>query len=647
MFGDSRDTRVGSSRVPCRATAARIVAFMVCLLLLFALAGLFLSVSPANAIVSSPRAPALAPSPPLPVASYAIDVALDADAKSLTASQVITYVNTTDEPIPDLVFHLYLNAFRDENSIFLQESGTGHRGYGWYPEHAGWIRVVDIHLADGTPLILEEIEDGTLARANLPSPIAPGDNVQVELEYQAQLPRVFARTGYAGDFFMVGQWFPKLGVWQDGAWNAYPFHANAEFYADFGTYDVAITLPANYVTGGTGLPLSTQDNGDGTQTVRYQAENVIDFAWTASPHFQTATRQVDGIELLYLYLPGHEWSVQRALDAAEAAVRHFGDWYGVYPYQRLTVVDVPDDDQGAGGMEYPTLVTAGSLIPSGDGPNPSSLPAIRMLEMVIVHEIGHQWWQSMVAFNEAEEPWLDEGFTEYSTVRAMDAVFGEDTAFVDSPILRIGGLDLRRAEYMSSPELPMYGRAWDFGGMDYSVGAYAKPALALRTLEHTLGEEVMLEVMRTFFQRYQFAHPTTEDFRVVAEQVSGQDLAWFFDGLVYGDGVLNYTVTAIDEHSVTVARQGELRVPTEVLVTFADGSTVIEPWDGYERERTLEYPDRAPIRRAEIDPEGKVVVDLQWADNGLSRRLEVSAWLALATRLLYYLQNALLAMGGL
>ena len=646
-FDDCRGDRVRISQALGRDARDRVVALSACLLLLSALAGLLFFVSPAHAGVSSFHAPAQAPSAPPPVASYTIEVALDAEAKSIAAREVLTYVNVTEQPIPDLVFHLYLNAFRDEDSIFLQESGTGHRGYGWDPEAAGWIEGTAIRLADGTPLILEEIEDGTLARANLPGPIAPGESVQVELEYRAQLPRVFARTGYSGDFFMVGQWFPKLGVWQDGAWNAYPFHANAEFYADFGAYDVAITLPDNYVTGGTGLPVSTVVNDDGTQTVRYQAENVIDFAWTASPHFQTATRQVDGIEVRYLYLPEHEWSVERALDASEAAVRHYGRWYGEYPYERLTVVDVPDEGQGAGGMEYPTLVTAGTLNPFGEGAGPMSTPAVRMLEMIIVHEIGHQWWQSMVAFNEAEEPWLDEGFTEYSTIRVMDAVYGEDTSFVDSPILRIGGLDLRRVEYMSSPEVPMNGPAWGFEGMEYGVGAYAKPALALRTLERTLGEEVMLEVMGAFFQRYRFAHPTTGDFRAVAEELSGQNLAWFFDGLVYGDGVLNYTVTAVDEHSVTVARQGQLRVPTEVLVTFAGGSTVVEPWDGEERERTFHYPDRPPVRSAEIDPQGKIVVDLQWADNGLSRRLELRAWLAIVVRLLYNLQNALLAMGGL
>lgn len=596
---------------------------------------------------------------PAPVASYTIAVTLDVEAKTLTGHEIITYTNVTADPIPDLVFHLYLNGFRDRNSIFLRETGGMHRMNRWDPQHPGWIEVTNIRLADGTPLALEEIEDGTLARADLPAPVAPGETVEIELTFQAQLPRVFARTGYVGDFFMVGQWFPKLGVWQDGAWNAYPFHANSEFYADFGTYDVSITLPSGYVTGGTGLPVSTVDNGDGTQTVRYYAENVIDFAWTASPHFRQATRQItlpppargragEGVvETLYLYLPEHAWSVERALNAIEVALRSYSTWYGPYPYARLTVVDVPDDGEGAGGMEYPMLVTAGTMSLIGWGAVPMRLGIDRSFELVIVHEVAHQWWQSLVAFNEAEEPWLDEGLADYSTMRLMSATYGADASALAGGGMQVGYLDIRRLEYLMNPRTPMYGKAWEFGMLEYGIAAYSKPALALTTLERTLGEETMLDVMRTFFERYCFSHPTTEDFRAVAEEVSGQNLSWFFDGLVYGSGALNYTVTAIEEHSVTVERQGDVAIPTEVLVTFADGSTTLEPWDGLETPRTFTYPDRPPIRSAEVDPQRKIVLDLRWADNGLSRRLQISPLLALITRILYNYQNALLALGGL
>jgi hypothetical protein len=583
----------------------------------------------------------------VPVASYAIEVLLDVEAKSLTAHQTITYLNTTDVPIPDLVFHLYLNAFSDKSTLFLREAGERHRGYSWDSEHPGWIEVTQIQLEDGTPLVLEEMADGTLARAELPAPIPPGEAVRLELSFNAQLPRIFARTGYVDDFFMVGQWFPKLGVWEEGGWNAHPFHANAEFYADFGTYDVAITLPTGYVTGGTGIPVSTTDNGDGTQTVVYHAEDVIDFAWTASPDFLEATRRVEGIELLYLYLPEHEWSVERAMDATEAAVRLYGDWYGAYPYERLTVVDVPDEGQAAGGMEYPTLVTAGTMDALGLG---VTLPGgwERSLELVIVHEVGHQWWQSMVAFNEAEEPWLDEGFTDYSTVQVMEATYGVDTSFLNVGSLEMGYLQVRRMEYLLSPRVTMFGHAWEFEGMmEYGVAAYSKPVVSLTTLQRVLGEERMRTLMRTFFQRYRFAHPTTEDFRAVAEEVAGQDLAWFFEGLVYGKDVLNYMVTDVEEHSVTVTREGGLVIPTEVEVTFADGSTLREPWDGAEERVTFTYPDRPAVRRAVVDPDRELLVDLRWADNGLSRRLEVPAWLALVTRVFYNIQSVMLTLGGL
>jgi aminopeptidase N len=214
------------------------------------------------------------------------------------------------------------------------------------------------------------------------------------MEFIARLPRVFARTGFYDDFFMVGQWFPKLGVWEEGKWNAYPFHSNAEFYADFGRYDVTITLPQAYVTGGTGLQIDRQDNLDGTQSIQYLADGVIDFAWTASPDFQIATRQVDGVELLYLYLPEHSWTVERCLDASEEAVRNFSQWYGQYPYPRLTIVDVPDEASGAGGMEYPTLITAGSMSLLGfGGSGLGRLGWEKSLELVTIHEVGHQWWQ--------------------------------------------------------------------------------------------------------------------------------------------------------------------------------------------------------------------------------------------------------------
>lgn len=610
--------------------------------------------------------PALAASPqgayPGDVASYNIQVRLDTAAKTLNAHESITYLNTTNDPIPDLVFHLYLNAFKSLNSIFLTESGSFHRNSSWDPQHPGWITVSNLRLENGTPLTLELLYDGTLARAALPFPVKPGQSVQVELDFQALLPHVFARTGFAGgpagDFYMVGQWFPKLGVWQKGAWNAYPYHANSEYYADYGSYDVAITLPTGYVTGGGGLPVTSVDNRDGTQTVSYHSGRVIDFSWTASPHFKQYSRFVNGVEILYLVLPEHAWSVKRVLDAAQASLLNFGSWFGPYPYPRLTLVDVPDDGPDAGGMEYPTLITVGTESLLGAI---SLLPRAGVdhsLEAVTIHEIGHQWWYAMVGFNEAEEPWLDEGFTDYSAARLLGKVYPQAPYLLNFGNYKLSYFDERRLEYLSRPSLPMYGKAWDFSSFDYGVAAYSKPVVSLSTLENVLGTPTMLRLMSTFFQRYQYKHPTTQDFRDTVKQVAGSDQAWFFDGLVYGIGVLDYQMELIDGHSVTVRRvggQSQLVIPTEILVTFQDGTSLMQPWDGTSDQtnagqaggtRTFNYPERPPIQSAVIDPDRKILVDLQWSNNGISARADLWSWAALASRLLYDLQNGLLTVGG-
>jgi hypothetical protein len=600
---------------------------------------------PAGTVAAHPQADeGLAPD----IAVYTLDVRLDPDKRILEGIETIAYRNVTEQPIPDLVFHLYLNAFKDANSIFMKESGTTHRGNAFNQENNGWIEVNGIRLADGTELALELVQDGTLARVALPQAVQPGETVKLEVTFTAKLPQVFARTGWTLDeqgdpFFMVGQWFPKLGVWTEDGWNAYPFHANSEFFADFGAYLVKLTLPREYRTAATGMPAGVEENNDGTQTVTYQAEDVIDFAWTASPNLMEAVRKVGDVEILYVYLPEHDWTVERVLDTAEKSVVNYGKWYGEYPYPRLTVVDAPDKGEGAGGMEYPTLVTAGAMDMLGLGGAPVEAGWELGLELVTSHEIGHQWWQSMVAFNEAEEPWLDEGFTDYSTVRLMNAEYNGSA--IDVSDFEATYLDTRRMEYLAFSKVPMYGKAWDFQTTQYGVAAYSKPVLSLLTLENVLGEEMMMKVMSTFFQRYRFKHPTTEDFRATAVEVSGQDLNWFFDGLVYGSETLNYVAADIEGGSITVERQGELVIPTEIEVTFADGTTRQVPWDGSSAQEKMNFEQ--PVRSFVIDPDQKLVVERIWSDNGLHARADLPAWLTVVTRLFYHLQDWMLILGGI
>lgn len=583
------------------------------------------------------------------VASYQIDVTLDPQTKVLQGQETITYTNVSQQSIPDLAFHLYLNAFRSTETIFMQESGSSHRGFTYDTANPGSIEITALRTGTGEELTLTLVEDGTLATAELPEPLLPGETLTLEVSFTARLPRVFARTGFAVDaagdlFFMVGQWFPKLGVWQDGDWNAYPFHANAEFFADFGDYTVSIRLPEEYVVGASGIPTGQVAHGDGTQTLTFFAEDVIDFAWSASPNFKVASRQVGSVEALYLYLPEHESTVDRALEIIELSLLNYGEWYGEYPYPRLTVIDVPASGRAAGGMEYPTLITGEASGILGQNPNAGGF-VDRNLELVIAHEIAHQWWQSMVAFNEAEEPWLDEGFTDYSAARLFDVIYPGGKAF-EFRGAQVSYFEMRRMEYVLNPDIPMLGRAWDFAFLDYATAAYSKSAVALSTLESVLGDELMLEVMSTFFQEYQYAHPTTEDFRRTAESVSGQDLSWFFDGLVETGATVNYRVVSVGPNQAVIEKQGDLEVPLTVRVEFESGSVITETWAADGPSLTLTYPDSDPIRYVQIDPGGELRVDLNSGDNGMAAQVQIPAFLAVFVRMLYQIQNLLLSLGG-
>lgn len=597
-----------------------------------------------------PAQPTLAPAwPPVPpVASYAIAVRLDPQAHTLDGHETITYHNRTGETITELVFHLYLNAFSGPDTTFMRESGGISRGFVARLAQPGWTKVETLALLSpqAVDLLPAAVVSETLMTVPLPQPLLPGQVLTLSLDFHAQLPAVFARTGFAGDFHMVGQWFPKLSVYREGrGWNAHQFHANSEFFADFGTYDVTITVPEGYVVGATGLPAGRDSHADGTVTHHYHAEAVIDFVWTAWPRFQESSRRFGAVEVVLLYPPGHERYVERFFKAAEICLREYGDWYGPYPYPRLTIVDVPENAGGAGGMEYPMLVTAGPPMSW-----PLSLLEGLFPEAVTVHEIAHQWWQSTVATNEFEEPWLDEGFTEYSMARLLGQFYETNaSSILDSRF------EMDLATYLAMPALPMYGRAWDFSGLEYTVAVYQKPVAVLTTMERILGEERWLSVLRTYYRRYQFGHPTTEDFLAVVAEVAGPEVRNYLEPLVYGRGMVDYAVSEMacapadrgEACTVTISRLGEVALPVEVEAAFADGRRVRESWDGKAESKNYVYNTTAPLESVQVDPAGKIPLDISPLNNSRTQQVQAGAVLRIAYPWLNTLQHLILTLGGL
>ncbi len=423
---------------------------------------------------------------------------LDGDTKRLDGSETLTWTNGTADSVDDLQFHLYLNAFSNNRSTHLHEARGKFRGGHVMKDGWSWSRITAAELLsedDGGTDLLSTLafiapddgreEDRTVFSLSLPEPVGPGETIRVALEWESQLPRVRRRTGYKDDFLLVAQWFPKLGVYEEGrGWNCHQFHRDSEFYSDYGTYDVTLDLPASYrgdedgeskgepKVGGSGAIVSAELKGDDRLMVRFLAPTpedrrrvdrtgkqalVHDFTWTADPTFVVhrelfrysdwerehakdvaAARRAFGeekelelhnVEIRVLIHPERIDQAGRHAKATAAALFFYGLWFGEYPYKEITVVDPPWGGRAAGGMEYPTLFTCGTrLFTTEDMYTPES---------VTVHEAGHQFWYGLVGNNEFESAWLDEGFNSYTDSEVMYRVYGPEritTSYAGIPV---------------------------------------------------------------------------------------------------------------------------------------------------------------------------------------------------------------------
>lgn len=417
-----------------------------------------------------------------PVASYDLKASLDVKTRIIHGSETLVWMNDSPDTVTSLRFHLYMNAFKNEKSSFMRESGGRLRGDTSGKKAWGWIDVTSLHLDSGADLTKSmhfiqpddaNRDDQTVIEVPLPEAVKPGTTLTLKISFETKLPEVFARTGYHGTFYLAGQWFPKIGVWetagfrysQKGAWNCHQFHANSEFFANFGNYRAEITLPSEYKIGATGeLVSKREDAARRTTTWTFQQESVTDFAWTAQPTYlklertfvaaketkpeelakasrlfgiSTEEARLSDVKITLMLQPEHAEQADRHFRAAVAGLKGFGLRYGRYPYKTLTLVDPPYGASGASGMEYPTFITCGTVW---------RLPKdVLELEEVTVHEFGHQFWMQLVATNEFEESWLDEGFNTYSTTKIVQENFGASAI-----MFRLFGLQV--ATCRSSPE---------------------------------------------------------------------------------------------------------------------------------------------------------------------------------------------------
>lgn len=562
------------------------------------------------------------------VVEYHINVSLREDGQHLDGEQDVTWTNPGKKTVSELYFHLYPNAFQSPKTTFMKESHGALRKDKATPNSKSHLHLLTLQTLEGESLLprlqYTQPDDGntndyTLARLRLPEPVPPGKSVTLRMSFEVKLPEVFARMGYSGDFIMAGQWFPKIAVYETAGtrgrtsegWNVHQYHGNSEFYSDFGIYSVRIQVPESYTVAATGFQTKPIAIQDGSKLFQFYAEDVHDFAWSASPDFvyeevAFSDKNIPGVRIKLYLDPLHAGLKDRYMHAAKSALASYTRWYGAYPYNTLSIVVPPKGAGGAGGMEYPTLVTAFSA--ENDNPGYE-------LERTVVHEIGHQFWYGMVASNEFEEAWLDEGFTSYAEDKVMEAAYGI------TPNLRM------EASYMTDPA-PLKQPSWAYDDhMQYAENVYMRAKLVLVDIENKVGEKVMNKILRTYFQKYKFKHPATADFQRIVEGITKENWTEYFNQYVYSNGMADFSVDAIEvkpvmkndeeryESTVLIKKNGGTNGPIPIVLQFADGANITKEWAGDESHIQYTEVTASPLKWVAVDPDHTNVLDNKLINN--------------------------------
>ena len=517
---------------------------------------------------------------------YVINVNMDVNTNRFSGTEKLEYTNNSPDTLTRVFFHLYWNAFQPNSSMDVRSRELGktrineargaNDGLDWdarvkdrisklTPAEIGYQKVNSIKV-NGVAQQLKEHE--TILEVVLAKPILPKSKVLMDVDFEAQVPLQIRRSGrdnQEGIRYSMSQWYPKMVEYDYQGWNANPYIAR-EFYGVWGDFDVNITIDKTYFVAAGGDLQNGNEIGMGyeaagikpkpaasaTNTWKWQAYNVHDFVWAADPHYKMITRSpANGplIKVVYKAVDSLENRWQRVADSTALAYPIIAQTFGAYPYKTYTFIQ-----GGDGGMEYPmaTLIKSASI-------------------GTAIHEWMHSWYQMMMGTNESLYPWMDEGFTDYSSTRVMATLRGAKS-FAYNGSYR-GYVNLAK----SGLEEPASTHADHFNtNYAYSTAAYSKGAVFIAQLGYIVSDSVRDKILLSYYNQWRFKHPNPNDFIRVAEKQSGMELDWYKEYWINSTKTIDYAVGDINVQDgkpwITLKRLGKMPMPVDVVVTYKDGS---------------------------------------------------------------------------
>jgi hypothetical protein len=508
---------------------------------------------------------------------YKMVIDMDVNTFGYTGTQELTYTNNSLDTLSRVFYHLYFNAFQPgsemdvrSRSIADPDSRVADRISKLTPEEIGFLNVSSLK-QDGKNLAYKV--SGTILEVDLNKPIKPGESTTFSMVFNGQVPVQIRRSGRdnaEGISLSMAQWYPKLAEYDFEGWHADPY-LGREFHGVWGDFDVTINIDKNYVIGGTGYLQNPEEIGHGYSSKKgnplggdklswhFKAPMVHDFTWGADPDYiHDSLKMKDGPTLHFFYQndPKIIDNWKKLQPKTAELMTFFSKHIGKYPYDQYSVIQAGD-----GGMEYGmcTFITGNRSFESLFG--------------VTAHEMAHSWFQFLLATNESQHEWMDEGFTSYISDRAEAELAGVNT---DNPSYRSYRSYLRLAE--SGVEQPQSTHADRYNfNYAYGVSAYSKGAVFLDQLSYVIGQNNLDQTLKKYFNDWSFKHPTPNDFIRCAELVSGAELSWYLTDWTQTTNQIDYAVKSVTSNpsgtTVVLERLGLMPMPVDLTVTYYDGSS--------------------------------------------------------------------------
>ncbi len=607
-----------------------------------------------------------------PIANYDFDIEFDDRTKKIYVKEIITWKNISKYSTNELQFHFYANAYKSNKTLFAN-------AYHLNPENKTEIEVKKFILNGKEKQLIyfqPEINnpnDSTVAKVILDKNINPKESVKIYFEYELKIPISVKRFGAARgrNFFFISQWFPKIGVFENGNWICSQYHPYLNFYSDYGNYSAKIKVPENYIVASTGV-IKNEKIINGEKQYEIFQNGVHDFAWLTTDEIikeeDYYTRQNNSQIQIFAYVqPERKRYTERYINTVKNSLKYFEENIGEYPYQTISIIDVPRTSASS-GMEYPTLFTVSAEL--------FARKKTGQPEYLTAHEFSHQYFYGLIANNEVYEAWLDEGFTSYIATKIMyeyyQPILENFKVAQYFPIYGINFLSYRDIPIIYTltdaiiPEgakaITNYYKNLNLGTiadtsfklptrLSYIVNSYNKPELVLLTLERYLGKEKMNLILKKYFKEFRFKHPKAEDFYRIIQQYSREDMNWFFDEFIKSSKVFDYRVTSLNkisdtEYKVLVERLGDGIFKTDVSL-ITDKNVLTRKWDGKEKWKIFTFNTLNKVLSAEVDINRKNLLDINIANNSWTVEEKYTASLSLAARWFFWVQNALMILGSI